>query len=153
MSAVYGTGIFSNCTNLVDVNLSSDIMIYEYIDGRDQDSGMFKELFMNTAFYSNQMNDSGIVRYYDILVDISHNLHEIDIKGLTAIGRDVANDNDNLISVDLSDAKKIYPSFNRCSKLSSVTINSSVDFKVYDIYEDGIDTFSNCNNLSTFIVN
>lgn len=153
MSAVYGTGIFSNCTNLVDVNLSSDIMIYEDIDGREQDSGMFKELFIDTAFYSNQMNDSGIVKYHDILVDVSPNLHEIDIKGLTAIGRDVANDNDNLVSVDLSAAKKIYPSFNRCSKLSSVTINSSVDLKSGYIYGGSDDIFSCCNNLSTFIVN
>ena len=153
VSAVYGTGIFSKCVNLVDVNLSSDIMIYKYIDGREQDSGMFKELFMNTAFYSNQMNDSGIVKYHDILVDVSPNLHEIDIKGLTAIGRDVANDNDNLVSVDLSDAKKIYPSFNRCSKLSSVTINSSVDLKFGYIYRSSDDIFSCCNNLSTFTVN
>ena len=70
------------------------------------------------------MNKTGIVRYKNALVDVSPELTTINIDGITTIGSGIANNNDNVISIDLSNIRKISGSFNNCTRLSSVILPS-----------------------------
>ncbi|WP_018592463.1 leucine-rich repeat protein [Terrisporobacter glycolicus] len=142
VTSIKGDVLFSECDNLLSINVDENNQVYKSIDGILY-SKNGKELIVVPQRKTNVTIAQGVTSIADYAFSECSSLTSVEIpKGVTSIGESAFSGCSSLKSVEIPEGVTSigYYAFSGCSSLKSVEIS-------YSVISIGNEIFSECNNL------